>query len=196
MRLWPEHTRCLLQIFLGEYSIGLKRRPKVILDLGANLGYASIYFALRYPSATVYALEPDPQTYRKLVRNTKWLKRIVPVQVAVTNQNGTTTFYHSESSISSSLVKRKNSVEVNVPCTTLESFMRDHGIAYADLIKFDVEGAEYDVFEHFDLSKAGAVIGVFHQHLVKEPLADFLKLFPAMEARPGAPHRYLCTATL
>ena len=34
--------------------------PKLILDLGANVGYSSIYFLNRFPTAQVVAVEPDP----------------------------------------------------------------------------------------------------------------------------------------
>ena len=35
--------------------------PAVIVDVGANIGMASIYFADRFPSASIYAFEPMPE---------------------------------------------------------------------------------------------------------------------------------------
>jgi FkbM family methyltransferase len=43
--------------------------PELILDLGANVGYASAYFLNRYPSARVVAVEPDPETGALCRRN-------------------------------------------------------------------------------------------------------------------------------
>jgi len=43
--------------------------PKLILDLGANVGYASAYFLNRYPNARVVAVEPDPETGAACCRN-------------------------------------------------------------------------------------------------------------------------------
>ena len=42
----------------------------------ANIGGASLYFALNYPQARVLAFEPAPQSYELLVRNTQGLKRL------------------------------------------------------------------------------------------------------------------------
>lgn len=36
-------------------------QPAAIIDLGANVGYSSAYFLSKYPSATVIAVEPDPE---------------------------------------------------------------------------------------------------------------------------------------
>src|SRR5947208_1860366 len=43
------------EIFLrGEYKIDIMS-PRVVIDAGANIGVASIYFLLRYPGARLYA---------------------------------------------------------------------------------------------------------------------------------------------
>jgi FkbM family methyltransferase len=43
--------------------------PKLILDLGANVGYSSVYFLNRFPAARVVAVEPDPETGALCCRN-------------------------------------------------------------------------------------------------------------------------------
>jgi FkbM family methyltransferase len=43
--------------------------PKLILDLGANVGYSSVYFLNRFPNARVVAVEPDPETGALCRRN-------------------------------------------------------------------------------------------------------------------------------
>jgi hypothetical protein len=43
--------------------------PKLILDCGANVGYASAYFLSRYPRTFVIAVEPDPKNFAQLVKN-------------------------------------------------------------------------------------------------------------------------------
>ena len=53
----------LTQIFIDrEYEpLDCLTSVKTILDCGANVGYSSVYFLERFPSARVIALEPDPQ---------------------------------------------------------------------------------------------------------------------------------------
>jgi FkbM family methyltransferase len=43
--------------------------PRVIFDLGANVGYASAYFLSRFPAAEVMAVEPDPGNYEICCKN-------------------------------------------------------------------------------------------------------------------------------
>jgi FkbM family methyltransferase len=54
-------------IFLfGEMDFwrsSLCRSPQVILDLGANVGFASSYFLSLFPGAFVLAVEPDPANF-------------------------------------------------------------------------------------------------------------------------------------
>ena len=74
-----------------------------ILDLGANIGMASVFFALKYPLATIYAYEPDPITSKYLTENVRGLN-VHCYQEAIYTKRGTTTFYHSPSlSLASSL---------------------------------------------------------------------------------------------
>jgi FkbM family methyltransferase len=74
------------QIFIeGQYG-DLPRRgdEKLILDCGANVGYASALFLSRYPEAHVIAIEPEPENYQILVRNMKpYGERVTTIQAAV-----------------------------------------------------------------------------------------------------------------
>lgn len=51
------------------YDLGLPSAPKTILDLGANIGLASIYFAKCFPGAQIAAVEPVPGNLRLLRKN-------------------------------------------------------------------------------------------------------------------------------
>jgi len=51
-----------------EYDIGLCN-PKLIVDAGANVGYASHFFATEYPLAKIAAIEPDRDNFDLLWRN-------------------------------------------------------------------------------------------------------------------------------
>src|SRR6516164_3678329 len=47
------------QIFLHQdYQFAVTRPPQTIVDVGANIGLASLYFANRFPQARILALEP------------------------------------------------------------------------------------------------------------------------------------------
>lgn len=59
-----------LQVFDSkDYDFAEVENPKVIVDAGANVGYASIFFAHKYPKAKIFAIEPDSGNFDLLVKN-------------------------------------------------------------------------------------------------------------------------------
>ena len=68
-------------------------QPKVIYDLGANIGIASLYFSSLFPAAIVYGFEPLPENLEVCTQNYQGLPK--PSQVfpwAVGAQTGTAVF--------------------------------------------------------------------------------------------------------
>ncbi|MGC2830246.1 MAG: hypothetical protein WB994_11450, partial [Candidatus Acidiferrum sp.] len=64
MRTHTSDRDVLRQVFIqGEYQAVELSNPKTIIDLGANVGFASAYFLSKYPTASVLAVEPDPGNY-------------------------------------------------------------------------------------------------------------------------------------
>ncbi len=51
------------------YRLPLTQRPATILDLGANIGLAAVYFARQFPDAALACVEPAPDNLRLLRRN-------------------------------------------------------------------------------------------------------------------------------
>jgi FkbM family methyltransferase len=51
------------------YRLPLARRPMTILDLGANIGLSTIYFARQFPDAALACVEPAPDNLRLLRKN-------------------------------------------------------------------------------------------------------------------------------
>src|SRR5579862_1685142 len=59
------------QIFLCDEYVALRSipSPRLIMDLGANVGYSSAYFLNCFPTATVIAVEPDPENFELCRKN-------------------------------------------------------------------------------------------------------------------------------
>jgi hypothetical protein len=73
----------------GEYSF-LKpvAERTTVLDIGANVGYSSTYFAGIYPKCEVVAVELMHSNFEQLSRNTAFLgKRITTLEAAVWSHN-------------------------------------------------------------------------------------------------------------
>lgn len=172
----------LYEIFVEEcYRTEEIQNPEVIIDAGANIGLSSLYFAMSYPSATVYAIEPDPPNFKLLVANTEGKSNIQPRQIAFSDNNTEKDLYlYPDKLISSSLRPRlENQERVSVVCRTLESFLFEEKLNRVDILKFDVEGAEFDMLKGTKvLGGVTALIGEVHEDLMGKPMKEFYRLIP------------------
>jgi fibrillarin-like rRNA methylase len=77
----------------------LKRTIKkgdTVLDIGANIGfYSKLLAGLTGESGKVYSFEPDAANYNYLLRNTKGIKNIIPINKAVSESSGILQLYTS-----------------------------------------------------------------------------------------------------
>ena len=74
------------QVFVNcEYDFPeLSPSASTIVDLGANIGLATLYFAARYPQASILAVEPAAENFNVLLRKTQSLGlRVHRYQAAV-----------------------------------------------------------------------------------------------------------------
>lgn len=172
----------MCEVFAGdEYATHLAHEPRSIVDIGGHAGYASVYFATVFPKATIRVYEPDPGNFAVLEMNTSDIPAITARQAAVSGTSGTATFYAGTSSISSSLLARDDSRKIVVNAVTLDEILSDQP---ADLIKFDVEGAEYDLFAASHLRASCArYIGEMHYDLIGHTREEFFTLFPGFEQK-------------
>jgi len=122
-----------------------------ILDIGANVGYYAIRLAKQLPHARVLAFEPIPKTFDDLQKNIA-LNGITNVSVfnlGLSDRNEVTTFYCARgSSVSASAAQfnPENNRKVVCPVKRLDDFVKTYPCV-VDLLKCDVEGAEYLVFQ-------------------------------------------------
>jgi FkbM family methyltransferase len=58
----------------------------VIIDCGANIGIASIWYAQRFPEARIIAVEPEPENFRILGMNAANYPNITPVQGGISDR--------------------------------------------------------------------------------------------------------------
>jgi FkbM family methyltransferase len=81
----------LYEVFItGEYALlGVSEPPAFIIDGGANVGMASLYFLGRYPAARVIAVEPDPANFEICCRNLRpYGDRVNVIQGAIWETEG------------------------------------------------------------------------------------------------------------
>jgi FkbM family methyltransferase len=115
-----------------------------IVDLGANIGLTTLYFATKFPKANIVAVEPNPETFQMLQGNLKGRDNVHPIEAAVwsseTRLDGT-----SEPNRFSAFEVRENS-EGTMRGVPIQQIMELAG-GSADILKVDIEGAEVELFK-------------------------------------------------
>jgi FkbM family methyltransferase len=159
-----------------RYALPESFKPQTILDLGANIGASVLWFHRRFPNAEIHAVEPDARSLRKLRRNVAGLPGVTVHPVALAGEDGRRTFYEAERGWSSSLIAEAapRGRPETVAALTLQALIRYRvGRERVDLLKLDVEGAEWEVFPRLRLTElADVVAGELHAGLLGDDSAE------------------------
>jgi FkbM family methyltransferase len=140
-----------------------------ILDCGANIGAASLFFKRQYPNARVTAYEADPDlcamTRRNLERNRA--SDVDVVHAALWTSTGEVTFLAegSDSGMIGGLAGAGEGLPtktVTVPSLRLRDVLADDRV---DLLKLDIEGAEGPVLDDCApvLDRVNAIVMDLHE---------------------------------
>jgi len=139
--------RCEYEPFL-KYCDCLVTNGAVVMDCGANQGiYACALGALVGPNGRVYAFEPQAYAVEALRQNVKLnsFSQVSVEQIAISDGNGTALLDLSSGPVCASIMKNAGRTKtVSVPTLSLTSFAERVELRRLDLIKMDIEGAEYD----------------------------------------------------
>jgi FkbM family methyltransferase len=116
---------------------------KTVIDCGANVGFFSKMIMQIAPEARVYAIEPVPAIFESLKRNLAMYPNVTVFQTAISDTGGRLkmAFNGADSAIS----HVTDAGDIEVPATTLDSFISENGIGDIDLLKIDTETFEAHV---------------------------------------------------
>jgi FkbM family methyltransferase len=169
-----------------QYDVTLPQAPRVIIDAGANIGLASVFFANKYPEAMIVAIEPERSNFDVLKKNTAGYSRIKSLNAALWKHNGSISLFDSgEGNHAFQTLENPANGKQNggmVQALTVDSIMKQFGFDQIDVLKIDIEGAEKEVFENCSgwIGHVGVVMAEIHDHLkpgcskaYKEATADF-----------------------
>lgn len=138
---YPQRAR-LVAAYDAMLAAG--KRP-VIIDAGANIGLASIWFAKRFPEATIVAIEPDPGNLELCRRNVAPFKNIKLVEGAIGARAGRVGLSNPQGEAYAVRTTREESGPVPVfTVADLKAQARGNGALL--LVKVDIEGFESDLF--------------------------------------------------
>jgi FkbM family methyltransferase len=121
---------------------------KTVVDIGANVGAATVYLATAYPDAQIYALEPGSSPLSLLRQNVASLPNVTVFPFGLHASERTVTLFHGrndcvESSLSSSARTSGESEQINL--LGASQFLSGQGIHTIDVLKIDTEGCELPI---------------------------------------------------
>ncbi len=150
--------------------------PDVVLDLGANVGSSSTWFAWRYPRARIISVEADPLNVELLRRNVAAYPQITVVAGAVAAEAGTVGIERAQYSWLTRV-----SGDGDVPAYALADLLT--GVEGPAAVKMDIEGSEWAVLPTID-KRISEVYGEWHADpAVPDPEAELAAVASAVGMR-------------
>ncbi|NQZ66454.1 MAG: FkbM family methyltransferase [Lentisphaeria bacterium] len=130
-----------------EYEFSIKKAPEFIIDAGANIGLAAIFFTHKFPNATIIALEPETENFDLLKKNSEGYSNIIPLKAALWDSEGTLNLSDPGSGNWGFRVSEDHN-ECTIDSTqsvTVKGLMEKYDRSMIDILKLDIEGAEVEV---------------------------------------------------
>ncbi len=168
---------CLIDDY-GKVLNSKNKNGLVIFDIGAHIGSFSVNAAKE--GATVYAFEPNKDNYAILLENIKINNlegKVIPSNIAITNKEGNATLQVSSINYGGHSINMSTGEEetTNITTDTLAHCIEKFSLQKIDLIKIDIEGSEYTIFEHVSketLDMITEIIGEYHLD-INQPHQNF-----------------------
>ena len=151
----------------------LARPGATFIDVGANIGFYSLFLSSCEPQLNVIAFEPNPKNYRLLESNVSVneLRRIKCEPLALSDADGPALLHLSASDMSASLHADFDfhpTKTVEVKTTTLDSYLARNKMLSPLVIKLDAEGHEESV-----LKGAQETLDSLHPDIIAEVALNY-----------------------
>ena len=143
----------------AEYDLPLKHPPKSILDLGANVGAFSLRCAEKYPKAVIFAYEPVPTTFTRLLAMTDAIENIRPFCSAVREMAGVAKMKEGDRDVTCSFYNLGRQTDKSIVVRIAAA----KDLPGCELVKVDTEGCELEILTHLNLSHTLAVVCEYHR---------------------------------
>lgn len=169
-RLNRGDIQSIREVWLEQcYRLPVEIPLRVVIDLGANIGLTSLWYATHYPLTTLVSVEPVVAN-AELVRQNLSHNSPPPVvlQAAVGGDDGEGAMLESRASNLGQLTEAKGGIRIMSMQSVLGHLPPDQRI---DLVKIDIEGSEQRLLEgDLDwLTRVSSLIVEFHPDLVDYP---------------------------
>jgi FkbM family methyltransferase len=154
----------------------------VIFDVGAHVGDTVAKYRSLFPKAHIHCFEPFPGSYDRLAANVAGKARTHLHRVALADREGATKLNINRSAATNSLLssdsrgsfywgehKLETESAIDVVTNTVDRVRLQESIDHIDILKIDVQGAEYAVLQGADATLRQHVVDVLYMELIVAP---------------------------
>lgn len=124
-----------------DYPLG---PTSVVVDAGGYLGQWAYNINTRY-DAIVFVLEPLEDLHLRIQDRFAYNPKVIPLNYAIANKTGEVLI--SDNTDSSSLYDSTAEATQMILCKDVKEFIEENNVNVIDLMKINIEGAEYDLLE-------------------------------------------------
>lgn len=192
-------------------TVNAQYSPSVIIDAGSRDLGQSIEFSNEFPTAQIYAFEPNPHQYKICVENAKHYRNIKVLPFALSDVDGEATFHVTPSNIGVSSLLEPTDVPwgensfytITVKTVRLDRVLTELGISKIDILWMDIQGGELaalrgcgNFIKNTDFIQCEATeFAYYKQHPLRPELEKFLQEngYSTEFHLPfeGPPHKYM-----
>lgn len=172
--------------------------PRVIVDVGANIGAFAVLQALNYPEAIIHCFEPNPRAVRFLEMNVSMFENVHVHAWGLADADGQAKLFEGAQNL------MQNSMFRSVETVALSSEIQIRhagkefarlGLSHISVLKVDTEGVELPI-----LTSCEAVLGTtdqlyveYHSETDRRRISNLLeKRFVLGRSRADVAHRGTC----
>ncbi|WP_262964921.1 FkbM family methyltransferase [Methylobacter psychrophilus] len=155
-----------------EYDCIELEAPKIIIDLGANIGTSALALHRRYPESKIYAVEMENENFQLLKENVSAYKNIIPIHAAIAGTSGTRKIFDRGTGpwgyTITDTINEKSELSEKIQAISLDELVEKYAINRINLLKIDIEGAEKEIFETENkwLTITDVIIAELHDRIV------------------------------
>ena len=170
----------------------------VIFDVGAFNGETVIGYSKVFPNAKIFAFEPFPSSFIELQHNTSGVNNLRCENFGLTDLEGPQCFNVNQAAPTNSLLPVSENAKKNwsanrspaskntLECqfTTLDAYVNKSGIDRIDLLKIDVQGAEFKVLNGGLASLKSGMIKLIYMEMIlvetyddQKPISYYMEFF-------------------
>jgi len=139
--------------------------PRIIVDVGANVGATALYFLKSFPGATVHCFEPARDSFRFLERNTEGFSQIVLHCAALSDRSANAVLYPGLEQCAQSSIHRTRFTRSDGETIRLlpaSRTLRELELRHIGILKLDTEGCEVAIVRDLLDRDSGIRVDVFY----------------------------------